>query len=203
MALLRNWLHFWVQYKEGTMGLDRVEELKLVSGLLRGSERALRKFHRSYSPRLEAFIRKKIGSLADAEEIVQDTLLSALDSLAIYSGRASLFSWLVGIARHEIADYYRKRKIKTIVFSSLPFIEGFVSRALEPDAGLLRAEYEGRIKRALEAILPHYREILELKYMDELSVREIAQVLGMSFKACESALTRARRAFELAYEKAR
>lgn len=172
----------------------------LVSGLMRGSDLALRKFYRKYFPKLHAFVRSRLRSSEDAEEITQDSVLSALDSLALFSGRSTLFSWLCGIARHEIADYYRRRRIKTIVFSRLPFIEGFVSRALEPDAKLMRKEYERRVKRALMALLPHYRELLELKYMDELSVKEIAIKLGISLKAVESTLSRARRAFAIAYE---
>jgi RNA polymerase sigma-70 factor (ECF subfamily) len=179
------------------------KERELVGDLLSGSERALRIFFRRYSVRLRVFIRNKIGSADDVEDVLQDSLLSALDSLALFSSRSSLFTWLCGIARHEIADYYRRQKIKYIFFSRLPFLERFVSKALEPDAVLMRSEYEGRVKRALEAILPHYREMLELKYMDGLPVREIAQRLGMSFKACESGLTRARRAFEVAYEQTR
>lgn len=179
---------------------DDERDWVLVSGLMRGSDPALRKFYRKYFSKLHAFVRSRLRSSEDAEEITQDSVLSALDSLALFSGRSTLFSWLCGIARHEIADYYRRRRIKTIVFSRLPFIEGFVSRALEPDAKLMRKEYERRVKRALEAILPHYREILELKYMDGLSVKEIATKMGMSFKACESVLTRARRAFVVAYE---
>jgi RNA polymerase sigma-70 factor (ECF subfamily) len=181
----------------------KADELILVRDLLGGSERALRTFYRTYAPRLKVFIQNKIGSAEDVEEVLQDSLLSALDSLALYSGRSSIFTWLCGIARHEIADFYRKQKIKTVVFSRLPFIEGFVSKALGPSAVMMRREYERQVVEALEMILPHYREILELKYMDGLSVKEIAKKLGMSFKACESALTRARRAFEMAYEKTR
>jgi len=183
------------------MDFDKQDERELVRALLFGEARALETFYRRYALRLSCFISQRVGSLDDAEEILHDSLLSALDSLAIFSGRSSLFTWLCGIARHEIADYYRKKVIKSVVFSRLPFIEGFVSRALEPDAKLLRKEYEQRVMRALKVLLPHYREILELKYMDGLSVREIAQKMGMSFKACESALTRARKAFEVAYER--
>lgn len=181
------------------MAVDE-QDWELVSGLLRGSDRALEKLHRTYLPKLRAFVRSRVQSSEDADEIVQDSLLSALDSLALFSGRSSLFTWLCGIARHEIADYYRRRKIKAVVFSRLPFIEGFVSRALEPDARMMRTEYERRVRLALAAILPHYREILELKYMDGLSVKEIAGKLGMSLKAVESVLSRARRAFAIAYE---
>ncbi len=183
------------------MDIEKQDERELVRRLLHGEARVLEAFYHFYSPRLSAFVCKRVNIRGDAEEILHDSLLSALDSLALFSGRSSLFSWLCGIARHEIADYYRKRTIKSVVFSHLPFIEGFVSRALEPDARLMRKEYEQRVRRALIVLLPHYREILELKYMDGLSVVEIARKLGMSFKACESALGRARRAFAVAYEK--
>lgn len=182
------------------MDLNYVTEKALVRELLFGSRQALRAFYRLYVPRLRTFIRSRVGSNEDSEEILQDTVLSALDSLALFSGRANFLSWLFGIARHEIGDYYRKRQLRTIVFSRLPFVEGFVSRALEPSAAMMREEYESRVKRALSLILPHYREILELKYMDGLSVAEIALKLGISFKACESALMRARKAFVVAYE---
>lgn len=182
------------------MDFEKQDERELVTALLHGEARALGRFYRRYASRLSAFIALRVSSPDDAEEILHDSLLSALDSLVLFSGRSSLFTWLCGIARHEISDYYRKRTIRSVVFSRLPFVEGFVSRALEPDAKLMRKEYERRVRRALELILPHYREILELKYMDGLTVVEIARRLGMSFKACESALLRARRAFELAYE---
>ena len=178
---------------------DQVER-ELVRQLLRGSQQSLRTFYSLYSPRLFSFVCSRVQSGEDAEEILHDTLLSSLDSLAIFTGRSSLFTWLCGIARHEMADYYRRQKIRSVVFSRLPFIEGFVSRALEPSAAMMRAEYERGVKVALGRLIPHYREILVLKYMDGMSVKEIAKRLGMSVKACESALTRARRAFVVAYE---
>lgn len=183
-----------------TMDIEEEKEKRLISDLVSGDEEALSVFYRIYAPRLERFIISRVQLREDADEILQDTLLSALDSLVLFSRRSKFFSWLCGIARHEIADYYRKRKIKTVVFSRFPGVLRFVSRALEPDAKFMRDEYERRVKLALEKLLPHYRQVLELKYMDGLSVVEIAERMGMSFKACESALTRARRAFELAYE---
>lgn len=182
------------------MDVKRDKEKKLIEGLLRGSESALQVFYREYGSKLRKYIYLKIGAPEDAEEVLQDTLLSALDSLVLFSGRSSLLTWLYSITRHEIADYYRKKNIKTIVFSRIPFVERFVSKAIEPDAKLMRSEYEKQVKGALLKLLPHHREALELKYMDGLSVKEIARRMGISFKACESMLTRARQAFAIAYE---
>lgn len=178
----------------------KVDDQKLVKGLLGGSEKWLRVFYRHYVPRLRRFVAGRVKYAEDAEEIVQDSVLSALDSLVLFSGRSKFFTWLCSIAKHEIADYYRKKKLKTVVFSKLPFIESFVGKAISPSAEMMRREYEARVGRALEMILPHYREILELKYMDDLSVKEIAGKIGKSIKATESALFRAREAFAVAYE---
>lgn len=184
------------------MSVSAKDDHHLVQQLLAGSKQAVRKYYQTYSKQLRSFIATQVHNREDAEEILQDTLLSALDSLALFSGRSKFFTWLCSIARHEIADYYRRKRIKTVVFSKLPFVERFVSRALQPDAAFLRREYELRVKQALGTLLPHYRKVLELKYMDGLSVKEISKQMGMSFKACESVLTRARRAFELAYAQA-
>src|SRR3989338_7773982 len=93
-----------------------LEETRLVTRLLGGEEQALQEWVREYEPRLWRFVVKKMKQ-EDAQEVVQDTLLAALDSLPVWSGKSSLFSWLCGIARHEIADFYRKRRLKTIAFS--------------------------------------------------------------------------------------
>jgi RNA polymerase sigma-70 factor (ECF subfamily) len=177
------------------------DEARLVAGLLRGSEKALREFYATFYPKLCNFVARRIKLTDDTQEIVQDILLSSLDSLALFSGRSRFSTWIYSIARHEIADYYRKRKLKTVVFSRIPVLETFVTKALAPDALFLRREYERKVKRALGKILPHYRMALEFKYMDGMTVREISQMMGMSLKAAESVLTRARRAFALVYEK--
>jgi RNA polymerase sigma-70 factor (ECF subfamily) len=180
---------------------DSTSETKLVRQLLGGSDKALIIFHQKYSPILRRYIKTKVEVPEDAEEIVQDTFLAALDSLALFRGGSTLSTWLIGIARHEIADYFRRKKIKSVVFSRFPNFQQFVSKALEPDAGLMRKEYEEQVKRALRLLLPKQRLALELKYMDGMQVRDIGRELGITYKACESLLSRARKAFILAYER--
>ena len=122
------------------------KDWELIEDLLLGQENALKKFYTQYSSRLRRFIIYRVRSNEDAEEVLQDTLLSAIESLALFSGKSRLFTWLCSIARHEVADYYRKRRIKTIVFSKMPSVSKFVSRALEPDAKLMRREYEAQVR---------------------------------------------------------
>ena len=149
--------------------------------------------------RLMKFVRQKVGDYQDVEEIVQETLLSAWDSLPLFKGRSKLFTWICGIARHEIADFYRKRKIKRIVFSKLPFLKELVDKALGPELAYQELETKRKILKTLKSLSEGYSQILRLKYIDELSMKQIARRLNISTKAVESRLSRARLAFRKEY----
>jgi len=156
-------------------------------------------FDRKTILRLKRFIARKVDNPAEVEEILQETMIAATDCLPLYSGRSSFFTWLCGIARHEIADFYRKRKIKTILFSRLPWLENLASEALGPEQMLLRDEAIKKVQKSLASLSEGYQQVLRLKYYQGLSVKEIARQLNESVKAIESRLTRARIAFAKAF----
>jgi len=168
---------------------------KIINGVLRGDEFWLRKFQQKYRKRLLHFVLQKIGRYQDAEEIVQDALLGAIYSLPSFLGNSSFWSWLCAIAKHEIADFYRKKKIKEILFSHLPGLGVIVSEALSPELALEEKEIKKKIVRCFLSLTEGYREILRLKYIDGLSLRQVAHRLRKSAKAVEMRLRRARLAF--------
>jgi RNA polymerase sigma-70 factor (ECF subfamily) len=147
------------------------------------------------STRLKRYIFQRVSNYDEAEEIFQETLLSASESWPTFSGRSSFFTWLCGIANHEIADFYRKKKIKTFLFSRFPFLEELVSEALGPEEELLKGELRKEVKEVLGKLTEGYSLLLRLKYYQGLSMEEIAGKLGVSAKAVESRLSRARAAF--------
>lgn len=150
-------------------------------------------------PRLKRHISFKVFDPYEAEEILQDTLLSANESYPFFKGKSSFFTWLCAIANHEIADFYRKKKIKTFLFSRLPWLEDLVSEALGPEQELLKNEFEQEVRSTLSGLCEGYREVLRLKYYQGLKVIEIAKSLNESTKAIESRLGRARKAFAKAF----
>ncbi len=174
-------------------------EKNLIKKILEGDKNAVREFYERYKKGLFGFILGRVQDKKDAEEILQDTLLSAIDSLALFSKRSSLFTFLCGIAKHEISDYYKKRKIKTIVFSRFENWQFFVDKSLRPDEALMKRELERKIERTLRRILPRYRGLIKLKYIEGFSVKEIAKKLKVTEKSVESALFRARKAFALEF----
>ncbi len=176
-----------------------MNEKKLISKILKGNKRAKKKFYQYYKPRLVKYIQIKTPNKQDAEEILQDTFMSAFLSLPNFKQDSSLYTWLCSIARHEIADFYRKKKIKTIVFSRLPFLENLFSEALGPELKYKEKKIKEKISDSFGSLKKEYVQILKLKYIHNKSVKEIAKILGKSFKATESLLYRARKAFQREY----
>ena len=181
-----------------TKGSD-MDERKIVSRILRGDEKTLRFFYLHFQPRLSTFIKNKIAREEDAEEILQDTFLATIEGFRDFAFRSSIFTFICSIANHKIIDFYRKKKVKKILFSQMPEVETLVSALLGPEEVLDEALLKDKIKNTFRRLTPAYQKILKLKYIYGYSVGEIASMLSISFKSAESQLFRARKAFVAAY----
>ncbi len=175
------------------------EEQRLLARILAGDRRALATFYYTYTPRLRRFIAVKVGSREDGEEILQDTLFAFLEDVRDFLGNSSVQTYLFAICNHKVIDFYRRKKMRHVVFSRLPQLESLISPLLRPEEELDITIIKEKIHGVLGRLLPGHRQILVLKYLDELSVDEIAEKLAISFKSAESRLFRARKAFVEAF----
>lgn len=178
-----------------------MREKELVDKILSGNKKAVNLFYQFYKPKLLCFICRKVNNKKDAEEILQDIFISALDSLPVFKFNCSLSTWLYTIAKHEVIDYYRRKKIKTLIFSHFPVLEKIVDKALGPELALQEKEMKQKIFNTFKNLSEGYSEILRLKYIDGQSCAEIASQLGKTVKAVESKLFRARLAFQKEFVK--
>lgn len=172
---------------------------ELIQKILSRDRRALYAFYRTYTPRLARFIAAKVAHPADAEEVLQDTLFAFLEAIRDFSGRSRLQTYLFSICQHKIVDYYRRKKLRHLVFSQLPELEELVSPLLGPEDRLEQSALRDKLGQVFACLLPHYRQILKWKYQDGLSVSEIAARLAVTLKSAESHLFRARKAFVEAF----
>ena len=178
------------------------QEQKLLASLFSGNKFAAREVYNRFMPRLLNFIRLKIDNEHDVEEIAQDTMFAFLEGARDFEGKSRLNTYICAIARHKIADFYRKKRIKKIVFSQLPEgWENLFSELASPDVIFEDTMLVAKITQVFEKLTPIYRKLLHLKYVEGRGVAEIAQILTVSFKSTESMLFRARRAFVKIYEK--
>lgn len=166
-----------------------------MTKILSRDRKALSFMYHTYAPKLAQFIRAKVDRQEDCEEILQDTLFGFLEALRDFEGKASIRTFLYSICQHKIIDFYRRRKLKHIVFSQMPQLEGLISPLLNPEQELDATIMKEKIRKVLGKILPRYRQILILKYLENMPVEEIAQKMAITFKSAESQLFRARRAF--------
>lgn len=167
----------------------------LIDKILARDRGALFTFYRQYTPKLASFIHAKISEPQDAEEVLADTLFAFLEAIRDFHGNSSVKTFLYSIAHHKIIDYYRRKKLKQIVFSRAPGLEQFVSPLVGPEEALDSKILREKIYSVLSRILPRYRTVLVSKYMENLSVADIAKKFAISFKSAESQLFRARKAF--------
>jgi RNA polymerase sigma-70 factor (ECF subfamily) len=179
--------------------MAQAEDLVLTKRVAAGDETALAMLYGRYADLLYAFIYHRLGgSCSDAEDVWQDTLLAALHSLPAYRGECRLFTWLCGIARHKIADHFR-RQSRTVmdVFSDVSEVQlsTLLSSAPLPEEVVMRRATRVRVVEALALLNEDCRMVLVARYADERGVEEVAQMLGRTYKATESLLSRARAAF--------
>jgi RNA polymerase sigma-70 factor (ECF subfamily) len=96
------------------------------------------------------FISRKIGDAQDTEEIAQDTLFAFLERARDFTGSCKLSTYICSIAHNKIVDFYRKRKLKKIVFSQLPTgFETLVSQTVSPEEAVINQFVKQKIKEGL------------------------------------------------------
>jgi RNA polymerase sigma-70 factor (ECF subfamily) len=174
----------------------------LVRRMLAGDDRAFDAFFEGYFPGIYRFALTRLRDEDAAEDVAQATLCKAITKLRTYRGEAALFTWLCTFCRHEISAYLRRDRIslrRVDLIEDTPEVRAALDSAVgafeDPDNALDRAEVGRLVQVALDQLPPHYGSALEWKYLEGLSVKEIASRLKLSPKAAESLLTRARGAF--------
>lgn len=172
-----------------------MDDATLIHRLFAHDRRVLTAFYREYAPKLRRFIHTKVLNSADAEEILQDTLYAFLEGLRDFEKSCSIKTYLFSICQHKVIDYYRRKKIKHVVFSQMPQLESLISPLLGPEDKLDETLVKEKIQTVMSRLAPVYRQVLVLKYFEHVSVEDIADRLSITFKSAESRLFRARKNF--------
>lgn len=178
---------------------DPADDLDLASRVAAGDEQALGIFYARYADPLYAFIFHHLDSgRADVEDVWQETLVASVSALPGYRGKSRLFTWLCGIAKHKLTDHCRRagRSVSPAEDGRGPDLTQVIDLAPLPDAVLQQRAVRAGVVEALALLADDYRAALVGRYVEERSVEEVASLLGRSYKATESLLSRARAGFK-------
>lgn len=174
---------------------------KLIDKVLQGDPEAVSDFYRENSPKIQKYLKKHLPTEDDAKEITNDVFFEAIDSLQLLQTEKNLDSWLYRIAHNKMVDYYRKKKIKSLLLSQIPYLEIIDKEIHQPEFQFEKDRIRDKIESTILKLSPNHQKILRLHYEENIPVKELAQVFNLSFKATESLLFRARKQFQISYER--
>lgn len=161
----------------------------LVSECLRGDEEAFRLLVERYRPRLHALAHGILQDADQAADAVQDAFLKAYESLAEYRQRGGFSAWIRRILVNHCLSLLRQRHN----YLSLEDLEGdLIARERGPEEQVVSDNEVDAIRRAMARLPAHYRTALVLRTIEDLSYREIAQLLAVPESTVETWIHRGR-----------
>jgi len=180
---------------------NAADDIRLVSQVLSKDRKATAEFVERYTDCVYSYVRRRVMPQADAvEDLVQEVFLAAWHSLENFRGESGLRHWLLGIARHKIEDYYRKRLREPEVPNEID--QDPSEQAVIPafEAQLDHRSKLEKTHRVLTRLPEIYSLVLLWRYLEQRSAREMAQLTGRTEKAIERLLARARDRFRKEWE---
>ena len=170
---------------------EQIYERLLVVRAQAGDEAAFAELVERFSPRLRYFLRKMLASPDGAEDALQDLWLDVFRGLSRLGDPQALVAWLYRIGRDKA--YARLRKARRL---ELPLDESHAEVPVANDDEEFSAEDAVGIHAALDELAAEQREVLVLRFLEEMSYEEIARVVGCQVGTVRSRIHYAKRALK-------
>ena len=153
-------------------------EENLIQSAVRGGASAFGQLYDFYQPKIYRFILVKVGQREEAEDLTHQVFLNAWQNIKNYRSRGFPFSsWLYRIARNQVIDYYRARREMTSIDQMDP--EYFIAPAIQHFTVEKDLELE-KIFGAVRKLEPVYQDVVMMRFVEDLSIKETAGAIGKS-----------------------
>lgn len=161
------------------MAVKNTDDDELVRQALKANPAALAQLYRRYLDDVYRHVYMRVGTRADAEDLTSEIFLRMVENLHQYRGPGKFRSWLMGIARHVVNDFWRT----CYAISEVPLDTWSVRGTTNPICdNNPNKDFENSIvllmREQLSKLPDHYRRVLELRFLEGKSVRETAQAMG-------------------------
>jgi RNA polymerase sigma-70 factor (ECF subfamily) len=178
---------------------DTADEAQIITSILAGNTHLFHDLIRPHERSVYAMALSLLHNEADAEDAAQEAFLKAFRNLASFRGESKFGTWLISITLNEARSRLRSKKVmKTESLDEPPENQGPVTPALLrdwreiPSEALERHEIRAMLQQAITDLPLIYREVFLLRDVEELSVNQSAETLGISIASVKVRLHRAR-----------
>lgn len=170
-----------------------IDDRQLIVRIAAADEHAMRSLFIRYHGRVLGFVRRFIRIEAVAEEVVNEVFLEVWRSAENFQDRASVLTWIFSIAHHRSLNVLRKRYETNWNEDETMQI---ADDADDPEVIAQKSDKGAMLRRCSDALPPIYREIIDLVYFHELSVKEVAEALDLPDGTVKTRLFKARKRLE-------
>jgi len=175
---------------------NKARDIALVQKAIHGDQKAYSELMTLYWASVEKTFSLKLQSKEDVEDLSIATFSKAFDKLKSYNDSFAFSTWINTIATNTLIDFFRKNDQKTISIDDEKDDESstmdIIDNGLDPERNLIQKQKNKHIASLVHQLKPHYRELIILRYLDELSYAEIAEKLNMPLGSVKAKLFRAR-----------
>lgn len=173
-----------------------MNEILLIARARTGDSAAFGELVEQYRDSVYRLAYRMCGNAHDADEAAQEAFVAAWRGLPNFRGDAKFSTWLYRLTTNASIDLMRREnRHRAVAEDEMPEIE---DRADSPQQQVERTEQQEAVQQALASLSEDYREILLLRYMQELDYTEIAEVLRLPAGTVKSRLNRAKAALKSA-----
>jgi RNA polymerase sigma-70 factor (ECF subfamily) len=167
---------------------DRV----IVEAIRAGDPGAFRDLYQRHFRRIHSFSLRRLGDVAEAEDVCQDVFEAVFSCLDRFEGKSDLIVWIYGITRNILNNRLRRRGgVRLVSLDDIP--QEAAPLDMGPETLAQARQTLGRVREAIGNLPEEQRRVLELRHGKRLNIRKIAQLTGRSEDAVKSSLYRARR----------
>ncbi|MCX6147966.1 MAG: sigma-70 family RNA polymerase sigma factor [Candidatus Kapabacteria bacterium] len=176
------------------------DDYLVIKNILNGNHNDFAKLQKKYRSIILALIRRMIKDEDDVQDLTQETFIKAFNNMDKFQFGYSFSSWIYRIASNNCIDFLRKKRISFVSIDKPISIseDDDITMEIEdkeymPDLSLITAEKSNAIKNAIDELPENYREIINLRHIEELDYQEIADKLNMPLGTVKAHLFRARK----------
>jgi RNA polymerase sigma-70 factor, ECF subfamily len=181
--------------------MGSIEE-KLVKKIKKGDRDAFAQLVELYKDKIYQLAYRMVGNKQEAEDIAQEAFLRVFANIDQYDPGYKFSTWIYRIATNLSIDHLRKRKQVYSIdrqgdgTDDIDWHERIADQAPNPEEQLVKGELQEQVQQALSNLTPKYRSIMILRYIEDLSLQEISEVVKLPVTTIKTRIHRGREALK-------